>query len=503
MKHRQWAIGSAALCVLIGALDTYVVVSIFSDIMRDVGVAVNRLEQATPIVTGYLLGYIAAMPLLGQASDRFGRKPLLQTCLAIFIAGSVVTAMANEVLTITSGRVIQGIASGALLPVTMALVADVWPSQSRSTVLGGVGAAQELGSVFGPPYGVIVSSATIWSASFGIAGWRGVFWINVPLALLSMLIVWKAVPASPRAAGSTTKVDVVGGALLGITLGALVLALSNQNPRAALLPPWGVPALLVFAAGLIALVWWERRSEVTLIDPQGVSFSPFISALIASFTAGAALMVTLVDVELLAQGVLGLDKTGSVVLLLRFLVALPVGAVAGGFIARKVGDSPVAAAGLLMAAASFGLMARLPSNLESGDLTVDLLLAGFGLGLVIAPLAGCVLRAVPAVQHGIAAASVVIARMTGMLVGVAALSTFGLYRFHRLTRDLNTPISIGFDNDADYEKAIAVYERLVRAAQMTSYRENFAIMAGLCIAGAIAALFIGRRSRAGASASDR
>ncbi|WP_019969480.1 MFS transporter [Mycobacterium sp. 141] len=489
-SSRGIAIGAGSLAVLLGALDTYVVVTVMTDIMKDVGIAINQIQRVTPIITWYLLGYIAAMPLLGRASDRFGRKWVLQASLAGFAAGSVVTALSNDLTMLIVGRAIQGTASGALLPVTLALAADLWSARNRASVLGGIGAAQELGSVLGPLYGI----AVVWALNT----WRDVFWINVPLTLVAMVLIQISLP-SREDREKPEKVDVVGGLLLAVTLGLATWGLYNPAPDGKHVLPANGPILLVGALiAAIAFFVWEKYSKTRLIEPAGVHFRPFLAALGASLCAGAALMVTLVNVELFGQGVLGMDKNAAAALLLRFLAALPIGALLGGWIATRVGDRAVAFCGLLIAAGGFWLVAQwhidvLSARHDLGLFTLpafdtDLAITGIGLGLVIGPLTSATLRVVPAAQHGIASAAVVVARMIGMLIGIAALSAWGLYRFNQHLASLPHPASTG-----SLAARLAATAARYREAYVLQYAEIFSITAVVCIVGALLGLLIAGR----------
>src|SRR6185312_11507540 len=490
---RGVAIGAGSLAVLLGALDTYVVVTIMRDIISTVGIPVNHLQRITPIITWYLLGYIAAMPLLGRASDRFGRKLLLQVSLATFLIGSVITAMSTNLDVLVVGRTIQGIASGALLPVTLALGADLWAQRNRAGILGGIGAAQELGSVLGPLYGIFIV--------FLSHDWRYVFWINVPLTLIAMVMIHFSLPSHERTE-TPEKIDLVGGVLLAVALGLAVIGLYNPEPDGKqILPSYGLP--LVIGAVVVALLFllWERFARTRLIQPEGVRFRPLLAALGASLFAGAALMVTLVNVELFGQGVLGQTQAQAAGLLLWFLIALPIGAVLGGWIATRVGDRAVTVVGLLIAAYGYWLIHYWRQDVMSqkhnilGLLNVpvlhaDLLVAGFGLGLVIGPLTSAALRVVPSAQHGIASAAVVVARMTGMLIGVAALSAWGLYRFNQIVAGLTATIP----PDATLLERIAAQGTMYLKAFAMMYGDIFGATVAICIAGALLGLLIGGRN---------
>ena len=171
--RRRWILAIAAISVLVAAMDTYVIVLALPAIMADVGIGIDQLQAATPIVSGFLLGYVVVMPLLGRLSDLYGRRPLLLLCLAVFAAGSFVTASASDLGSVVAGRAIQGLGGGGLVPVTLALVADLWPPERRSVPLGVIGAVQELGSVLGPLYGGLILT---------VATWQTIFWLNLPIA---------------------------------------------------------------------------------------------------------------------------------------------------------------------------------------------------------------------------------------------------------------------------------------------------------------------------------
>ncbi|CAN5471172.1 MFS transporter [soil metagenome] len=485
--NRTIAIGAGGLAVLLGALDTYVVITILRDIMTDVGIPLNQLQRVAPIITGYLVGYIAAMPLLGRASDRFGRKLLIQLGLAGFAIGSVVTALSTDVDILVIGRIIQGIASGALLPVTLALAADLWAERQRAAVLGGIGAAQELGSVLGPLYGIALVALT--------SHWQSVFWVNIPLALLAMVMIHFSVPGKQASEGPPDKVDVVGGLLLAVFLILVVIGLYNPEPNAReVVPTWRLWLLVGAAVVAVAFFLWERYARTKLIDPAGVRFLPFLASLGASFAAGGALMVTLVNVELFGQGVLGMDSNEAAFLLMRFLVALPIGALLGGWLATRIGDRFVTFIGLLVAAGAYWLISHwgvdvLTERHDFGLFTLpvfdtDLALAGIGLGLVIGPLTSAALRVVPSAQHGIASSLVVVSRMTGMLVGVAALSAWGFYRFNQILAALPKPPS------GDLLAAAAAIETNYKLAFAMQYGEIFGITAIVCVVGALLGLLI-------------
>jgi MFS family permease len=487
--NRGVLLALAGAGLFVAALDAYVVVTLLPAMMGDVGLTIERLEQATPIITGFLAGYVVAMPLLGAYSDARGRIPVYLACLAAFAAGSVITATSglstiSGLPWMVSGRLIQGLGGGGLVPLSLALAADLYRDRARTLALGSVAALQEAGSVVGPLYG-----ATVAAAAASLGGWRFVFWLNVPLVVAcgaGVVIAARSQPPPPAVQRSS--VDWRSALLLGAGCGLLVLALYPDDPEHRATNALTIPATAAAVVVLAGYAWRHVRQLEPLIPRDLLRSRTFAGVVSANLLIGGALIVTLVDVPLLGRLVFNQTPLDSGLLLTQFLIGVPVGAVLGGFLAGRAGNLTTAALGLALSAIAFALMAGWQANeltLRAGPFRqADLTLAvcGFGFGLVIAPLTAAVLSLTRGQSHGLATSLVVLARTMGMLVGLAALTAFGLYRFHRI---LGTPLL----NDPDLHARVKHLERLVAAAFLQEYREIFLIAVGLCVLAAIVIAF--------------
>ena len=287
--------------------------------------------------------------------------------------------------------------------------------------------------------------------------------------------------------------------LLAIALGLATWGLYNPAPDGKqVLPSYGLPLLVGALVAAIAFFVWERFARTRLIEPAGVHFRPFLAALGASLDSRGGADGDAGQRRAVRPGrARSVDKNEAAGLLLRFLIALPIGALLGGWIATKIGDRIVAFVGLMIAAGGYWLISKWPVDLLAArhdlglfslpTLDTDLAIAGLGLGLVIGPLTSATLRVVPAAQHGIASAAVVVARMIGMLIGIAALSAWGLYRFNQILAGL--PSATG----NNLTERLAAQAARVRTAYVMQYGEIFGITAIVCVVGALLGLLISGR----------
>jgi len=294
----------------------------------------------------------------------------------------------------------------------------------------------------------------------------------------------KASRFDSRASGLDRTLDWKSAGLLGLGLGLLVVALYPDDPAhratSGLFIPLGILSLLV-----LAVYGWRQLHALEPLIPRHLLRSPrFAGVAAANLLIGAALMVALLDVPILGRLVFSLDQLAAGLLLTQFLIGVPVGAILGGFLAARIGTRLAAVLGTLLAAAAFIQMSTWHATelaMRVGPFrSADIALAacGLGFGIVIAPLAATVLQLTRAQHHGLASSLVVLARVMGMLIGLSALTAFGLFRFRQI---LGTPQL----TEPDLRARLEHLDRLVGAAFLQEYREIFTIAAGLCILAAV------------------
>ena len=549
----------AAVAVGFAAADTYVVVLALPDMMGGVGLSIDELQRAAPIVSGFLLGYVAMLPLVGRVADLRGRLPVLVWSLVVFALGSLVTLAAYDLPSMVAGRFLQGLGGGGLVPATLALVADLYPPERRGLPLGVVGAVQEVGSVLGPLYGAVVLAFAPWQGIFAVnlavglilaaglvavgrrdgsrpatgaardpVGW-GVGAVGLlalvltmmqPAALasrvtaglllvplrtesrwwspLGLLAIGCGVVLAVRASRSVREVaaatDVVAALLLALALGGIVLAFATSQPEVEVLSPLG-PWFLAASAVLAGLFWLRHRSSADPLVPRGaLRATPAWGSLVVSLLVGAALIAALVDVPLFARVTVHPDsQLDAALVLVRLLVALPVGALLGGALVRRVPTGLVTAAGMALATVGFVAMAGWGlTSVAEPSATVTLLVTGLGFGLALAPVNAALLATTEDAVHGVASALLVVARMVGMLVGISALTAIGLRRYYAETTDLPAPGDVCASGTQ-----CAEYTLLLKEAGLAQLQTVFAGAAVCAALAGVVALVTLRRAGTG------
>lgn len=437
------ALAAVSLAVFVAALDLTVTAAVLPELIVDFKIPLpGGLADAAWIVNGYLIAYVVTMPVMGRVSDLYGRRLVFLICLALFVAGSVWAATTSDLWWMVAARVVQALGGGAMVPVALAAVSDAVPVGRRPLAIGLITAVDTAGWVAGPAYGAWL---TTW------LGWRWVFWLNVPIALLAAgLVAW----GLPRNARAKHRLDGVGAALmtlflLGFTL-ALYLAAPASPEGGALLAqegppppsPWLWPLLGASVLLLVAFVVWERRTAEPLLDLRLLAARTFASANAVNLLTGIILMAVMVEVPVLLQAVspsVAAATAESGRLLGLFAGGMVLGALGAGPLLRWVPARPVVQIGLGLVGVGLWRMAQWEPTLAVGSLALPLAVAGLGLGLVTTPLATTVLDRVAEAERGIAASLLLVARLLGMTLGLSVLVTWALRRYDALIAAAEMP----------------------------------------------------------------
>lgn len=479
-SRRQWVLVAVVACgAFITALDQTVVVTALPAVMADLKVPVLRLEAVIWVVTAYLLGYTVAMPLLGRLADVHGYVRVYWASLVVFGIGTTLVALSGEseqlnglvepLDQIVVARVIQAIGGGGAVPISLAIAAALTAPQHRGLALGIVAGAAEAGSMLGPAYG---------GAIIEIWGWRAIFWLNVPqAAIIGTALIW--VPKQPTSGG---RMDYRGAAVLTGSLVLLALAFAHEGLfRASSWAPFGLMA--AFAVGLAALAWTQGRTVEPILSGALFRAWAFVTANACQLLVGIALIIAMATTVIMANTVMNrpdrpVDATTAALWLLRMTGTIPVFAILGGWVLRWVDARWVAVVGLALIAVGMFRLGTWPLDIAEPRLTLDMVVAGIGFGLVIAPLMHRAIASAPSEYRAVSASMVVVSRMLGMTLGMAALSAWGVNEFLAILVETPSPLTRTGLDAAGMAQAVVEYRDTLQAASLDLFH-NFYVAAGI------------------------
>lgn len=463
-RRLLWVVAAG---VFVAADDQTAIVTVLPPIINDIGLTVDDFYRASWVINGYLLGYLVALPLVGRVADVYGHARVFVACLAVFMLGSALVALAPSFTPLVVFRAFQAIGGGGVVPVAMAIVVTQLPRDRRVVGLGAIAAASEAGALFGPLWG---GAITEWF------GWRAVFWVNLPMSLPIAFAAWR-LAGNERVRG---RVDWPGAALLGLALAVLTFALVD-DPNA----PRGWYWTAAMLAGALLLTALFLRHELRTPEPMApldaLRRRAVLAANIVHFIVGAGLIVALIGVPLFVNLVLAEGALEGGLTLMRLTVAVPFGALAGAWLGARLGLHATTSLGCALAALGFAGLQAWDRELGEVMRTAPQLVGGFGFGLVIAPLAAAVLQRVDEEHRAAASGWLTLSRVTGMLVGAALLTSTGLGRFYARAG------TISFDSPE--------FATLVAEAQVETFREVFVATAVLMLVGSLLAWSIGPGAR--------
>jgi MFS family permease len=469
--------------VFIGSLDLTVVSAFLPKLIAELGLPFDTaLDDAAWTVTGYLLAYTISLTFMGRLSDLYGRKAIYVGCLLTFIAGSLITVFAGspiignssltdglyflyrrlgerpdpayvELQVIVIGRIVAALGAGALVPVSLALVGDMFPPEKRAQPLGLIGAIDTLGWVLGPVYGAIF---------LRFIPWQGLFLLNVPLTLLTMFMVLYALRNVPqhRATGSFDLLGtlLIGGALIALTLGLGAnidtSSLSGGMDGLSALPPYAVPVLSAGVVMFLGFLLVESRIKYPLVNLQMFKRPRLASGTLVNFFVGYALFIGLVSAPVLVNirsaDVSLLDNAALEVgvLLSTLTIPMAIATIPGGWLNDRLGTANTIRLGMVLSTIGFLLMWQTWTlDIDDVFLAFQMALMGTGIGLTFSPISAAVINSATEDERGVAGAIVLILRLIGMTISTASLSTFILTRVNYLA-NLNSTVNGTFDAGA-------------------------------------------------------
>ena len=482
--ERRATLAALAVVVLLSALDQTIVSTAMPRIIEQL----QGLSMYAWVTTAYMLTSTVSVPIYGKLSDQYGRKGILIIGVVLFLAGSALCGLSGEfgALPLLGGgmmqlivcRAIQGLGAGALMTVSFAIMADLYPPRERGRLFGVFGSVFGIATVVGPFIGgFLTDHGTFTLLGHEIAGWRWVFYVNLPLGLLALFMILYRMPVLRHGAGG--RIDYLGAVLVVLTAATLLLGLTLGGTSY----PWDSPHILgLFAVGCISLgifLWIETHATHPILPLHLFRIHSFRIAALASFVMSTAFLGVVMFMPLYMQVVQGINATQSGFALLPLMAGLIASSVICGRLVTRTGRyKPFMIGGGIVLIAGVIALTGIGPDTTHGDLAWRLAITGIGLGPAQTLFSLVIQNSAPPTEIGVATSMGQFSRQMGATVGVAV---FGTFLTHGLTDELpkHVPMLPGMSEqriDLAHAQSQAMNADMIRLRVNGTLDERFAVL---------------------------
>ncbi|MFC5472152.1 MDR family MFS transporter [Cohnella suwonensis] len=445
-----WVLAGLLLSILMASMDNTIVSTAMGTIVGELG----GLDKFVWVTSAYMVAEMAGMPIFGKLSDMYGRKRFFIFGILMFMLGSILCGTANSIVELSIYRAIQGIGGGALVPISFTILFDAVSPEKRGKLMGMFGAVFGLSSIFGPLLGSYIAE---------YVSWQWIFYINLPLGLISLFMVAKFYKESLSHAKQ--RIDWLGATTLVGAIVCLIFALELGGKMYA----WDSVQILGLFAGFALLGLLFLRAETKAEEPI-ISFNMFRDRLYASSSvvamlSGAAFIAASVYIPIYIQGVLGGTATNSGLVLLPMMLGTVVTATMGGMLMTKFSYRSIMVATLVLLVAGIALLTTITPDTSRVVVTLEMILVGLGIGASFSVITNAAIHSLAPNKRGAATSTVNFLRSLGMMLGI---TIFGIFQSHAMSGNLSKAFA-GADSEAipqglDLNDPYALLNPAVRSA---------------------------------------
>jgi EmrB/QacA subfamily drug resistance transporter len=484
-SERGPVLGAVMLSTALIALDSTIIATAVPSVVADLG----GFSSFPWLFSGFLLAQAVTVPVYGKLADLVGRKPLLVLGISVFVAASLLCGLAWSMPALIAGRVLQGVGAGAILPVGMTVIGDLYSVEERARVQGYLASVWGASAVLGPVAGGLFSD---------YLSWRWAFLVNLPLGAVALLALRRRF--TEQVTRREHDLDLKGAGLLAVGASLLVLGLLEGGHAWAWSSPTSLAVLSV--AGVLLVAFWrvERRASEPVLPPWVFRRRVLAAGNLAALGVGALLIGLSTYVPTWAQGVLGTGAVEAGLALGALTMGWPISAALSGRVYLRLGFRDTALMGIALGITGCVLTALLPEDATVWQLAATMFVTGLGMGLSSSPIVVAVQSVVGWERRGTVTGTNMFCRSIGSALGAAAFGAVANATLSARLEDAPADLAGSLPDDVDgTPEALAqggAVADVVRSALHDAVHGVFVAVALTAVLVAVAIALMPRRTEA-------